>query len=63
MPLKTVASLNNYLIKNIIKQEDPNSISDNNNNLHIVASPYRSCLNKPITHLILSRNNNMYAIG
>ena len=61
MPLKTVASLNNYLIKNIIKQEDPNSISDNNNNLHIVASPYRSCLNEPITHLILSRNNNMYA--
>lgn len=64
LPLKTVANLNNYIIRNIIKQEqDPQEA----NNLHIVSSnsqysTYKpSYSHEPITHLILTRKNNMYA--
>ena len=62
LPLQTVANLNNYIIRNIIRQEqEPES------NLHIVSSnpppvTYRSsCLREPTTHLILTRKNNMFA--
>lgn len=64
IPLTTVANLNNYLIKNIIKQEE----TDLNNNVHIVpTSNYRtttifsnSC-HEPATHMILARKNTMFA--
>ena len=63
LPLKTVANLNNYLIKNIIRQEQESD------NLHIITSSnvpinnYRptSYSHEPATHLILTRKNNMYA--
>ena len=52
MPLKTIANLNNYVIKNIISQE---SGKTNDNRLTDVR------LAKDQAQLVIARNHNMYA--
>ena len=63
--MSSVASLNNYLIQNIIKQETE---PDVNNNVHIIpavnyrtTSFFSNVSQDPATHLIYTRKNTMYA--
>jgi hypothetical protein len=56
LPLKTIASLNNYLIKNIITQEEekqiPHALIQHSSSLNSLSEP---------TRIVIAKGNNLYA--
>ena len=58
MPLKTIANLNNYVIKNIISQETDDYLDAKNTS---VITDMRRTSDSDATHIVIARNKNLYA--
>ena len=58
LPLKTIANLNNYVIKNIISQETDDYLDAKNTSL---ITDMRRTSDSDATHIVIARNKNLYA--